>query len=111
MNLDELFNASKQLDYDHSNGMVKVGEMKGPGFFPGCTGTIDSIKDISGLRCIVLGQDFDTEANHKEINPVKGEIETNSTWRNLRTLLPGRVSTPCSAAQQDTDEPIKDKMY
>ncbi|MDE3185005.1 MAG: hypothetical protein KGM16_16455 [Bacteroidota bacterium] len=87
MSLDELFKASKELNYSQSNGMIKVNEMRGPGFFPGCTGTIDSLENISGLRFMILGQDFDTKANHKEINPIKGEIETNTTWRNLRKLL------------------------
>ena len=87
MSLFELFEKSKQLNYDKANGMIKVTEMKGPGFFPGCTGTIYSREDISGLSFMVLGQDFDTQANHKQINPEKGEIDKNTTWRNLRKLL------------------------
>lgn len=87
MNIIQLFEESKQLNYDHSNGMVKVEEMRGPGFFPGCTGTLDSRTDISDLPVMVLGQDFDTESNHKRIDKTKGEIETNTTWRNLRKLL------------------------
>ena len=87
MNLSQLFEASKHLNYAHSNGMLPVEEMRGPGFFPGCTGTIDSRPDITGLRVMVLGQDFDTEANHKCIDKSKGEIENNKTFRNLKKLL------------------------
>ena len=87
MNLSQLFEASKHLNYAHSNGMLPVEEMRGPGFFPGCTGTIDSRQDITGLRVMVLGQDFDTEANHKRIDKSQGEIENNTTFRNLRKLL------------------------
>lgn len=68
MNLSQLFTASKSLNYTHSNGMLPVEEMRGPGFFPGCNGTIESRQDITGLRVMVLGQDFDTEANHKRID-------------------------------------------
>ena len=87
MNLSQLFEESNLLDYDHSNGMIAVEEMRGPGFFPGCTGTIDSRQDITGLRVMVLGQDFDTASNHKLIDKSKGEIDTNTTWRNLKKLL------------------------
>ena len=87
MSLSQLFQESKELNYSHSNGMLPVEEMRGPGFFPGCTGTIDSRQDITGLRVMVLGQDFDTEANHKRIDKSKGEIENNTTFRNLRKLL------------------------
>lgn len=87
MNLPQLFRQSKTLNYTHSNGMIPVEEMKDPGFFPGCTGTINSRPDISGLRFMVVGQDFDTAANHQLIDPSKGEIDNNTTWRNLRKLL------------------------
>lgn len=87
MNLTQLFQKSKTLNYTHSNGMKPVEEMRGPGFFPGCTGTIDSRQDISGLRFMVLGQDFDTATNHQLIDSSKGEIEHNTTWRNLKVLL------------------------
>lgn len=87
MILSQLFEESKTLKYNQANGMVKVEEMKGPGFFPGCRGTIDLVEDISGLRILVLGQDFDTKSNHQKIDKAKGEIDTNTTWRNLRKLL------------------------
>jgi uracil-DNA glycosylase len=67
--------------------MIAVEEMRGPGFFPGCTGTIDSKQDIKRIPFMVLGQDFDTAANHQLIDKVKGGIDTNMTWRNLRKLL------------------------
>lgn len=35
---------------------------------------------------MVLGQDFETESNHKLINVDKGEIDNNTTWRNLKIL-------------------------
>lgn len=87
MTLSELFVKSKELDYTQSNGMIPVEEMKGPGFFPGCTGTVDSRQEISGLRVMVLGQDFDTASNHNRIDKEKGEIDANTTWRNLKKLL------------------------
>lgn len=85
--LSYLFEEAKKLDYSQSNGMVCVDRMKGPGFFPGCAGTIDNRQNISGLPEMVLGQDFDTEANHKLIDENKGEIDKNTTWRNLKLLL------------------------
>ncbi len=87
MNLQELFNDASKLDYGHSNGMTPVEIMRGPGFFPGCTGTINSTFNLEGFPIMILGQDFDTEENHANINVLKGEIETNTTWRNLKKVL------------------------
>lgn len=87
MNLFNLFDEAKELDYSHSNGMICVEKMKGPGFFPGCMGTINSVDNLKDLQIMVLGQDFDTAENHKRIDEVKGEINDNTTWSNLKKLL------------------------
>lgn len=87
MIVSELFQQANALDYTHSNGMHLVSQMKGPGFFPGCIGTIKKDTPLKGLSVMVVGQDFDTEANHKKIDAEKGEVEKNTTWRNLKKLL------------------------
>jgi hypothetical protein len=87
MSVTQLFQQANALDYNLSNGMHPVSEMKGPGFFPGCIGTVKETIPLEGLSIMVVGQDFDTEANHKKIDAEKGEIGKNTTWRNLKTLL------------------------
>ena len=82
-----LFNEMQKLDFFHSNGMETIPKMKGPGFFPGCIGTIDDNVDIKDVDVMVLGQDFDTLANYKKIHEIEGEITKNKTWQNLKTLL------------------------
>ena len=51
--------------------------MKGPGFFPGCIGTINHDVNIKDVDVMVLGQDFDSLENYKKIDAKKGEIENN----------------------------------
>lgn len=87
MSVNELFRKANGLSYDQSNGMISVKEMKGPGFFPGCIGTITADNKLEQFPIMVLGQDFDTEANHRDIIKQHGEIEGNKTWTNLRKLL------------------------
>ena len=85
--VEALFNEMQKLDFTLSNGMETIPEMKGPGFFPGCIGTINDNVDIKDVDVMVLGQDFDTLENYNNIVSAKGEIEKNTTWRNLNTLL------------------------
>ncbi len=87
MHIDELFKQANALDYSKANGMLKVSAMRGPGFFPGCIGTVKSVDNLDGFPIMVLGQDFDTKANHDNIDELKGEIEKNTTWRNLLQLF------------------------
>lgn len=87
MHVDELYNQASALDYSKANGMLSVSAMRGPGFFPGCIGTVKPVNNLDGLPIMVLGQDFDTKANHAKINELAGEIETNTTWRNLIQLF------------------------
>lgn len=87
MLLNELFIKANALDYTHSNGMYPISTMKGPGFFPGCIGTIKKNIPLENLAIMLVGQDFDTEANHQKIDAEKGEVEKNTTWRNLKRLL------------------------
>ena len=82
-----LFSEMQKLDFVQSNGMATIPEMKGPGFFPGCIGTIKHDVNIKDVDVMVLGQDFDSLENYKKIDAKKGEIENNTTWRNLKTLL------------------------
>ena len=87
MNIKELFIKANDLNYDQANGMKKVPVMHGPGFFPGCIGTIEEGIDLNNLPIMVLGQDFDTVEKNKVIIPSVGEIEHNMTWQNLKNLL------------------------
>jgi len=81
-----LFEKASQLHYDEFCGMTMVKEMKGPGFFPGCNGLQDNKSDSFDRFVMVVGQDFDTEENYQNIGE-KGEVDSNTTWRNLRKLL------------------------
>ncbi len=83
MDVTQVFKKSQELPYNQSNGMIAVTKMRGPGFFPGCTGTINSLEQLDCLPIMVLGQDFDTEKNHCKIDEVKGEVNANTTWRNF----------------------------
>ncbi len=85
--IQELFERANSLNYNDSNGMIKVPKMKGPGFFPGCIGTIEDNVTIDNITTIVLGQDFDTYDNYININDIDGEIDKNKTWSNLKKLL------------------------
>ena len=85
--VNNLFSEMQKLDFVQSNGMATIPEMKGPGFFPGCIGTINHDVNIKDVDVMVLGQDFDSLENYKKIDAKKGEIENNTTWRNLKTLL------------------------
>lgn len=88
MKIKQLFEQANALEYSHSNGMHPVSEMKGPGFFPGCIGTVRNDISLKALSVMVVGQDFDTAENHKNIKDIeKGEVEKNTTWRNLKQLL------------------------
>lgn len=82
-----LFSEMRKLDFAHSNGMETIPEMKGSGFFPGCIGTVNDNIDIGDADVMVLGQDFDSLENYKKIDAKIGEIENNTTWCNLKTLL------------------------
>jgi uracil-DNA glycosylase len=84
--IEKLFKKASQLNYDNSCGMVKVDEMQGAGFFPGCYGTSDTKSNSNNKFVMVLGQDFDTYANYQRLTK-KGEVDSNTTWRNLKILL------------------------
>jgi uracil-DNA glycosylase len=84
--IETLFEKAKQLHYDECCGMKVVDKMKGSGFFPGCTGFHNNPSDIKNTFVMVVGQDFATEEYHQKIGD-KGEVDSNTTWRNLKTLL------------------------
>ena len=70
--------------------LVKIskGEMKRTAFFPGGRGLFDQDDSISNRKIMVLGQDFDCEANfHKSIQQEEGDITKNPTWRNIFKLF------------------------
>ena len=85
--INTLFNEMRKLDFNQCNGMENIDVMKGPGFFPGCIGTVNNSIDIRNTEVMVLGQDFDTVKNYGNIDPIKGEIGNNKTWHNLIRLL------------------------
>ncbi|GAC1300823.1 MAG: hypothetical protein NVSMB24_02340 [Mucilaginibacter sp.] len=84
--IKKLFEKAIQLQYDPDCGMEKVEKMKGPGFFPGCTGVHDNNSASADKFIMVVGQDFDTKINYDKLEE-KGEVECNTTWRNLKKLL------------------------
>ena len=84
--IERLFDQAKQLHYDESCGMKAVEKMKGPGFFPGCSGFHDNLSDDVNRIVMIVGQDFDTETNYNKLGD-NGEVASNTTWRNLKILL------------------------
>ncbi|WP_170170185.1 uracil-DNA glycosylase family protein [Hymenobacter perfusus] len=65
-----------------------AGEVKGRAFFPGGKGTFDDSSIISDKPIMVVGQDFDVEANFSKAEAAGQEnIKQNPTWRNLLALL------------------------
>lgn len=85
--IEHLFNLSDKLAYPPTMRAVR-GEIAGVAFFPGGNGTFDNSTSLAGKPVMILGQDFDTEANFDAAKRNKGESLTgNATWRNLLKLL------------------------
>ncbi len=84
--INKLFEKAVQLQYDSACGMEKVTKMKGPGFFPGCTGIHNSESAFQVKFVMVVGQDFDTKINYDKVGE-NGEVDSNITWTNLKKLL------------------------
>ena len=82
-----LFNEIDKFPYPATMKMVK-GEIPNRAFFPGGKGTFNNDDNISGKEIMIIGQDFDSEKNHK-ISIKNGEenIVKNPTWRNLGLIL------------------------
>lgn len=71
----------RNLKYPES--MRKVcGEIKGNGFFPGARGLHSEVKDITGIKYLVLGQDQDKESGFERSKNI-GNEEYTATWRNM----------------------------
>jgi hypothetical protein len=82
-----LFNEIDKLSYPDSMKMVK-GEIEGRAFFPGGKGTFSNGNTVSDKDIMILGQDFDCEANFEVSKTNKKEdINKNPTWRNLLAIL------------------------
>jgi uracil-DNA glycosylase family 4 len=84
--IKKLFEKANQLQYDEQCGMGIVEKMQGPGFFPGCNGLHDNQSGSVNKFVMVVGQDFDTKINYDKLGD-KGEVDSNTTWRNLKKLL------------------------
>jgi len=84
--IKKLFEKANQLKYDEHCGMGMIEKMKGSGFFPGCSGLHDEQSDSVNKFVMIVGQDFDTEINYNKLGE-KGEVDSNTTWRNLKKLL------------------------
>ena len=69
--VNNLFSEMQKLGFVQSNGMATIPEMKGPGFFPGCIGTINSNINLKDVDVMVLGQDFDTAENYEDLDFLK----------------------------------------
>jgi uracil-DNA glycosylase len=83
MEIDFLFEKVKKLKYPEF--MIQVcDEINGRAFFPVGKGTFNCDHLISNKKIMVLGQDFDCEKNYL---PMKENIKTNATWRNLLKFL------------------------
>jgi len=83
-----LFKLIKE-DNPYPNSMLKIcGELKRVAFFPGGKGTIDNSEDLSNRKIMILGQDFDCEANYKKAIEIGYEdINRNPTWRKILNIL------------------------
>lgn len=85
-----LFARASSLTYP--DGMVAVPEMiSGMAFFPGGHGLYapagEPLPDFPLGGVMVVGQDFDTEANYRHSRERQRESEAEPTWRNLLALL------------------------
>lgn len=85
--IDALFERANAISYPET--MLKVvGTISGRGFFPVGNGTYNNEKQIAGKDIMVLGQDFDCEANYVKTFEVGYEdTQKNATWRNLLSFL------------------------
>lgn len=85
--ISSLLTQVRKLSYPASMKPV-AGEIKGRAFFPGGKGTFDDTSIISDKPIMVVGQDFDVEANFRKAEAAGQEnIKKNATWRNLLALL------------------------
>ncbi|MFP5042913.1 uracil-DNA glycosylase family protein [Parasediminibacterium sp. JCM 36343] len=82
-----LFDKLKDIKYPKT--MIGIqGELSGRAFFPGGRGTFDNEETIADKKIMILGQDFDCEANYAKTLKIGHEdIVKSSTWRNLLSFL------------------------
>lgn len=85
--IDRLF--EKALTVSYPETMIKaVGTIPGRGFFPVGMGSYNNEKRIAGKEVMILGQDFDCDANYQKTQAAGYEdTQKNATWRNLLSFL------------------------
>ena len=85
--IEKLFLRISHLAYPHTMQQVD-GSISETAFFPGGTGVFGGENNLSTKHIMVLGQDFDCEANYKKsLDNGRENITQNATWRNLLVLF------------------------